>query len=86
MAAPTVITRSNFDQTPSITKQPLYRAKLKNKEITMEQLRTVSIAVFDALEKEGIHFVSDVEEDKFHDSLNLFLEETFNWPDYVSFN
>jgi hypothetical protein len=77
---------NNFDQTPSITKQPLYRAQVKNKEITMEQLRTVSIAVFDALEKEGIHFVSHEQEDKFHASLNLFLEESFNWPDYVSFN
>lgn len=52
----------------------------------MEDLNAAKAAFYDALQARGLDFVSIEEDDKFHDSLSLFLEETFHWPDYNSFN
>ncbi len=71
--------------TPSITAQPLFRPKT-NREVYMEDLMMAKVAFMDALEARGVKFVSLQEEDRFYDSLGLFAEESFNWPDYASHN
>lgn len=52
----------------------------------MEDIMTAKVAFMDALESRGIKCVSLEEEDKFYDSLGLFLEESFNWPVYANYN
>jgi len=70
---------------PSITKQQVFRPKL-NREVYMEDLIPAKVDFMDALEARGVKFASNEEEDKFYDSLTLFLEESFGWPDYASHN
>ena len=70
---------------PSITNQPIFKP-LMNKDICMEQVSSLVLRVYDELEKEGFTFGSVDEDNAFHDSLTLFFEETFNWPDYASYN
>lgn len=70
---------------PSITNQPVFKPKT-NRKVTMEDLRSATVAFYSALEKRGVMFETIEDEDKFHDSLYLFLEESFDWPDYTSFN
>ena len=73
-----------MSETPSITKQPVFRPKL-NREISLEDLNTAKLAFFDSLSRQG--YEMDVEnENAFWDSMGLFLEESFGWPDYVGFN
>lgn len=71
--------------TPSITNQPVFRP-VTNREVYMEDLMTAKVAFMDALESRGLKCVSLEEEDKFYDSLGLFLEESFGWPVYASHN
>lgn len=71
--------------TPSITNQPVFKPKT-NRQVTMEDLRSATVAFYDALEKRGIMFENIEDDDKFHDSFYLFLEESFNWPDYTNHN
>lgn len=70
---------------PSITKQPLVRPKL-SREISMEQLCSAYVAFVNSLDPRDDLFASDEESNKFHDSMWLFLEESFGWPDYASHN
>lgn len=70
---------------PSITKQPLFRPKL-NREVSMEQLRHAYVAFVNALDPDENLFASIPDDDGFHDSMWLFLEESFGWPDYASHN
>lgn len=73
-------------ETPSITKHPLFKPKMAGREVTMEDIRAAHIAFYETLETRGIKFASAEEDDKFHYSMRLFLEESFNWPDYNSYN
>ena len=70
---------------PSIRNQPVFKPHM-NKEVFMENVSSWYLALYDALEKDGFTFASVKEDDAFHDSIMLFLEETFNWPDYASHN
>ncbi len=74
-----------MSETPSITKQPLFRPKT-NRDAYMEDLMHAKVAFMDALDQRGLKCVSNAEEDRFYDSLSLFLEESFGWPDYASHN
>lgn len=71
--------------TPSITVQPVFRPKM-TREVHMEDLRAAYVAFIDRLEERGVHFASLEDDNGFHDSMWLFLEESFNWPDYTSHN
>ena len=71
--------------TPSITKQDVFRPEMA-RVVSMEDVNYAKSALFAALLKRDLHFSSVEEDDKFHDSLSLFLEESFNWPDYNNFN
>lgn len=71
--------------TPSITKQPVFRPKM-NREVYMEDLRTAKVVFMETLEERGLKFDSEAQADLFYASLGLFLEESFNWPDYASYN
>lgn len=75
----------NNTNTPSITKQPVFHPEM-TRVVSMEDLNAAKAAFYDALQARGLDFVSIEEDDKFHDSLSLFLEESFHWPDYNSFN
>lgn len=70
---------------PSITDEPVFVPKT-NREVLMEDLIAAHIAFYDTLEKRGIAFNSVEDDDKFYDSMRLFLEESFNWPDYGNHN
>ena len=70
---------------PSITKQPLFRPKLKH-DVSMEQLCSAYVAFIRDLEQHGEVFSSLEDDNGFHDSMWLFLEESFNWPDYARHN
>lgn len=74
-----------MSDTPSITKQPVFRPRT-NREVSMEDLTHAKVAFMDALEERGVKCVSNEEEDKFYDSLGLFLEESFGWPEWRSHN
>ncbi len=52
----------------------------------MEDIIAAQSAFFAELEKRNLNFESVEEDDKFYESLRLFLEESFNWPDYNSYN
>lgn len=54
--------------------------------ISMEMLRSAYVAFMESLDPKDDLFVSVSESDGFHDSMWLFLEESFNWPDYHGFN
>lgn len=70
--------------TPSIRNQPVFKP-VTNREVTMEDIGVIKLALMDKMEASGIRM--DIEtENKFYDSLSLFLEESFDWPDYTSFN
>ena len=71
--------------TPSITKQPVFRPEM-TQVVSMEDVSIAMGAFYSALYKRDIHFASVEEDNKFYDSLSLFLEESFNWPDYNNFN
>ncbi len=71
--------------TPSIIGQPLFRPKLI-REISMEQLRSAYVSFMEDLDPKGNLFESAIDDDGFHDSMWLFLEESFGWPDYHSHN
>lgn len=71
--------------TPSITAQPVFRPEM-TKVISMEDLRAAKLAFYNALQDRQIYFATVEEDNKFHDSFSLFLEESFNWPDYHSYN
>lgn len=49
----------------------------------MEDIGSCQLAFFDALQKRGIEIPPE-DENTFWDSMRLFLEESFNWPDYRS--
>ena len=70
---------------PSITKQPVFRPRM-SRDVTMEDIIAAQCAFFEALEKRNLNFESVEEDDKFYESLRLFLEESFNWPDHNSYN
>jgi hypothetical protein len=69
----------------SIRNKPLFKPVM-NKEIYMDTLSSMYLAAYAVLEAEGYTFASVEEDDAFHDTMMLFLEETFNWPDYASYN
>jgi len=52
----------------------------------MEDIIAAQSAFYDVLEKRGLCFASVENDDKFFESHRLFLEESFNWPDYNSYN
>lgn len=70
--------------TPSITNQPIFKPKT-NREVYMEDVRPMALALMLQIDKNGIQ-IDDQDRDKFYDSLCLFLEESFNWPDYKNYN
>jgi hypothetical protein len=74
---------TNF-MTLSIRNQPVFIPKT-NKEVCMEDVRAMKLALMDAMEARGVSMGID-DENKFYDSLSLFLEESFNWPDYRNLN
>lgn len=71
--------------TPSITTQPVFRPKT-SREVHMEDISAAQVALFDKLDQRGIKFATLDDENRFWDSLSLFLEESFGWPDYASHN
>lgn len=75
----------SYTDTPSITKQPVFRPKM-SRDVTMEDIIAAQCAFYDVLEKRNLNFESVEEDDKFFESHRLFLEESFNWPDYNSYN
>ena len=51
----------------------------------MEDVTRMKLALLK--EMASLKVSMDIEnENKFYDSLSLFLEESFNWPDYKKFN
>lgn len=52
----------------------------------MEQLCSAYVSFMNDLDPRDDLFVSNEEDTKFHDSMWLFLEESFGWPDYASHN
>jgi hypothetical protein len=75
----------SYTDSPSITKQAVFRPKM-TRDVTMEDIIAAQSAFFAELEKRNLNFESVEEDDKFYESLRLFLEESFNWPDYNSYN
>lgn len=73
-----------MSETPSITKRSLVRPRL-NRPVSMEQLRSAYVAFMNSLDPLD-DLMSNEESDKFHDSMWLFLEKSFGWPDYASHN
>ena len=74
-----------MSDTPSITKQPLFRPKL-TREVSMEMLRSAYVAFMNDLDPREDLMASNTEDEGFHNSMWLFLEESFGWPDYASHN
>lgn len=74
-----------MSDTPSITKQPLFHPKM-SRVVSMEMLGSAYVAFMNDFDPRDDLFVSVKEADAFHDSMWLFLEESFNWPDYHSHN
>jgi hypothetical protein len=70
--------------TPSITNQPIFKPKT-NREVYMEDVRRMALALMLEMGKSNIQ-IEQKDEDEFYESLSLFLEESFNWPDYSSYN
>lgn len=75
----------SYTDSPSITKQPVFRPEM-TRDVTMEDIIAAQGAFYTELEKRGLHFASVENDDKFFESHRLFLEESFNWPDYNSYN
>ncbi len=71
--------------TPSITHQPVIKPKV-SREVSMEMLRSAYVAFMNDLDPRDDLFASVEESNAFHDSMWLFLEESFGWPDYASHN
>ena len=71
---------------PSIINRQLIRPKMAGCEVYMEDIRAAHVAFYETLEQRGIKFASAEEDDKFYSSMRLFLEESFNWPDYANCN
>lgn len=71
--------------TPSIVKKGVVKAEV-NREVFMEDVIDAKLALMDTLESKGIRFSSAEAENDFYDNLSLFLEESFNWPDYRHHN
>ena len=51
----------------------------------MEDVRRMALALMLEMGKSNIQ-IEQKDEDEFYESLSLFLEESFNWPDYSSYN
>jgi len=75
-----------MNKTPSVTDRPLFKPKMVGREVIMEDIIAAHIAFYEVLEKRGIKFASVEEDDRFNQSMRLFLEESFNWPDYGNYN
>ncbi len=74
---------TNF-MTPSITNQPIFQPPT-NREVYMEDIIRMKLALF--REMAALKITMQVkDEDKFNDSFSLFLEESFNWPDFKNHN
>lgn len=52
----------------------------------MEDVKRMSLALINKMDSDLKISMSIEDEDKFYDSLSLFLEESFNWPDYKNHN
>lgn len=75
-----------MNKTLSVTDRPLFKPKMVGREVIMEDIIAAHIAFYEVLEKRGIKFASVEEDDRFNQSMRLFLEESFNWPDYGNYN
>jgi hypothetical protein len=71
--------------TPSIRNKPVFKPQT-NREVYMEDVRRIKQALMQELHKCGIEISSEKDEDQFYANLGLFLEESFNWPDYKNYN
>lgn len=71
---------------PSIRNFPVFTPKISSRPVTMEDVRIAKLGVLQILEHRGITFATEDDREQFWDSLGLFLEESFNWPDYSSYN
>lgn len=57
-----------------------------NREIYMEDVERITADVFKSLNDNNIQFDSIVDDNNFHDRLRVFLEESFDFPDYRNHN
>lgn len=70
--------------TPSIRNQDIFKPQT-SREVYMEDVTRMKLALMQ--EMASLQINMDVEnEQKFYDSLSLFLEESFDWPYYKKFN
>jgi hypothetical protein len=62
------------------------RKAITNREVYMEDVNNMILAVYDAMDKSNINFVNVNEDNTFCDNLQAFLEKQFQWPDYRHHN
>jgi hypothetical protein len=66
---------------PSIRDNAIFKPEM-TKPVAMEDISAMILTLCKSMEKQGFDFKSTEDNDKFFTSLQLFLEETFNYPDF----
>ena len=57
-----------------------------NREVSMEEVKTIILDLYKNLHKNNIHFNSVTADDAFFDELQFLLEKHFDYPDYKNYN
>jgi len=73
---------SNYDSPPLNVRA--FRPIVSRKP-TMSEVNKMVLAAYEVLDKNGITFENVQEDNQFFDSISLFLEESFDWPEHTSF-
>ena len=66
---------------PSINDGPVFKPQM-TKPIAMEDIQSIITQLASYMSDKSFDFKSTEDNDKFFTSLQLFLEETFNYPDF----
>ena len=66
---------------PSIRDNAIFKPEM-TKPVAMEDIDSIILNICNVMDARGFDFKSTEDNDKFFASLSLFLEESFNYPDY----
>jgi len=64
---------------PSINDAPIFKPEM-TKPIALEDVQAMVSNLCNTMVEKGFDFKTSQDNDKFFDSLSLFLEESFNYP------
>jgi hypothetical protein len=57
-----------------------------NREVSMEEVKSIILDFYKNLDKNNIHFNSVTSDDAFFEELQALLEKHFDHPDYKNYN